>query len=408
MKRKIVVNDSERGLSFFSILEKMKPNASAFDIAVSYIQISGWVLIEEILSNVKPERIRLLITDQFGFTHPEALRRAYEYGIKVKIYKGERIYHPKVYLTYGEDEQPKGALVGSANISESGLMAGVEAGVFFSESPLLKTLRRWFNALFNDTERTISLDKHLLIKIGREWRAAATDRLKSLKAQRRKTLRGESGPRISPEDLLVMEDLFSTIRLPIGILSIDHARNNIRNLRRLLDVLDRYPQVSSKERSELRLLGFVNGSELTHLGRVAKIRRTEKSLAKTWCKWVLEQKTSELETINPRIASFKRAAQQFWKLDLGVRRFFLNNLESRENRNILQTIELLCNSGEVVRELTLNDFKILTSLLSKQDLLPDFLNKAIIDYQKNKGSRSWKGEDRKTILTAWRDLCLEE
>lgn len=408
LKRKIVVNDSESGLSFFSILEEMKLTASAFDIAVSYIQISGWVLVEKILSNVNPERIRLLITDQFGFTHPEALRKAYEYGIKVRIYTGDRIYHPKVYLAYGEDGKPNSALVGSANLSESGLMVGIEAGVFFSELPLLKKLRRWFNALFSDTGRTIGLDKNLLAKISQDWKATAANRLKSLQVKRRKHLRAEPGPEISPEDLLVMEDLFSTIKLPIGILSIDHARNNIRNLRRLLEVLSRYPQVSSKERSELRLLGFVDRSELNHLGGIARMCRTEKSLAKIWCRWVLGQKISELEKINSRIASFKRAARQFWRLKFAVRRFFLTNLESGENRNILQTIELLCNSGDIVRELTLNDFKLLTSLLSKRDLLPDFLRKAIIDYQNNKGSRSWKGEDRKTMLTAWRDVCEEK
>jgi hypothetical protein len=364
-------------------------------------------LIEKILSDVEPERIRLVITDQFDFTHPEALRKAYEYGIQVRIFTGDRVYHPKVYLAYGEGGKPTSALVGSANISESGLVMGIEAGVLFSELPLLKKLQGWFNALFSDSQHTLALDKHLLTKIGEEWEAAAAQRLKSRKVMRRKRLGTEPGPEISPEDLLVMEDLFSTIKVPIGILSIDHARNNIRNLRRLLDVLGRYPQVSSKERSELRLLGFVDGSELTHLGGIARVCRTEKSLAKIWCKWVAGQKTPELKKINPRILSFKRAARQFWKLNRGVRRFFLNNLESRESRNILQTIELLCNSGDVVRELTLNDFKMLTSLLSKRDLLPDYLRKAIIDYQKNKGSRSWKGEDRKTMLTAWRDVSEE-
>jgi hypothetical protein len=165
--------------------------------------------------------------------------------------------------------------------------------------------------------------------------------------------------------------------------------------------------VNSKERSELRLLGFVQGSELNHLGSVARLCHTEKSLAKVWCRWVLGQKTSELQRINPRIASFRLAARQFWKLDFSVRRFFLNNLESKENRSILQTIELLCNSGEVVRKLKLIDFKILTSLLAKREMLPAFLRKAIIDYQNNKGSRTWRGEDRKTMLTAWRDVCEE-
>jgi hypothetical protein len=312
-----------------------------------------------------------------------------------------------VYLAYGEDGKPNSALVGSANLSESGLVMGVEAGVFFSESLLLKRLRRWFNALFSDSQCTIALDKNLLTKIDQEWKAAATNRLKSFKAKKRKPLKGEPGPEIPPEDLLVMEDLFSTVKLPIGILSMDHARNNIRSLRRLLDVLGRYPQVNSKERSELRLLGFVQGSELNHLGSVARLCHTEKSLAKVWCRWVLGQKTSELQRINPRIASFRLAARQFWKLDFSVRRFFLNNLESKENRSILQTIELLCNSGEVVRKLKLIDFKILTSLLAKREMLPAFLRKAIIDYQNNKGSRTWRGEDRKTMLTAWRDVCEE-
>ena len=91
MIKQFVINDSGSGVSFLDALETIIENASALDIAVSYVQISGWVLFEKIIRNIEPSNIRLLITDQFGFTHPEAMRRAYKYGLQIRSPSGSHL-----------------------------------------------------------------------------------------------------------------------------------------------------------------------------------------------------------------------------------------------------------------------------------------------------------------------------
>ncbi len=406
MISQFIINDPDRGISFLSMLKELLLKASALDIAVSYVQISGWVLIEQLIDKMDPKKIRLLITDQFAITHPEALRKALERGIQVRSYVGNRIYHPKVYLVYDATGQPSSAIIGSANMSESGLKIGVEAGVVLSNARLLKKLKNWFEQLFEDDQYTPPLDNILLEKLTLIWNQTAVKRVEIQRIRRKNLPQPLSVPDPSPGDVDILEDLFSTIRLPIGILSIDHAGNNIRNLKRLLVVLKRYPKITNKGRSELYLLGFMEKErdELTTLGSSAKRYRTEKALAEGWCDWVFNQEESELKKLNPRIASFRQAASQFWKLSSEVRTFFFDNLQSRRHRKVLQTIELLCNGSDVVHELMLSDFESLAPVILKVRQLPTFLQRPILDYQENKVSRSWSGDDRKTILTAWRTV----
>jgi hypothetical protein len=146
----------------------------------------------------------------------------------------------------------------------------------------------------------------------------------------------------------------------------------------------------------------------TELGNAARNCRTERTLAEVWCNWALHKEDSELEQINPRIASFKRAARQFWKLSQQVREFFFSNLRSNEQRRLLQTIELLCNGSKVVRKLSLSDFVALSSVIIKAQQLPTFLQKPILEYQSNKGSRSWESDDRKTMLIAWQSVAKKQ
>ncbi len=408
MSNQFVVNDPGQGTNFFNTLRQLMRQASALDIAVSYVQVSGWELIEPLIAKIEPLGIRLLLTDQFAITHPEALRKALKRGIQIRNYGGSRIYHPKVYLVYDAGGRPKSAIVGSANISESGLSMGVEAGVVISDPYTLEELKNWFEQLFTDNKHTTAIDRESLNRFDRIWHLAAAKRVKIEQIARKRLPKPIEEIVPSPGEVQILEDLFSTIGLPIGILSIDHARNNVRNLTRLLEVLKRYPEVHSKERSELRLLGFVKENTLTELGNSARNCRTEKALAETWCNWVLHVWDSELEHINPRIVSFKRAARQFWKLRQQVREFFFGNLRSKEQRPVLQTIELLCNGSNVVRKLSLSDFVALSSVIMKAQQLPTFLQKPILEYQSNKGSRSWESDDRKTMLSAWQRMAKKQ
>lgn len=206
----------------------------------------------------------------------------------------------------------------------------------------------------------------------------------------------------TPEDVDVLEDLCGTIKPPITILSIDQAGNNIRNLNRLLSVLHDFPRISGKARSDLHLLGLVDAGEITEIGERARRCRTTTALARTWCHWLKTQTRRELADINPALANFKRCANIFWTLRAEVITFFFANLNNRRERATLNAIELLCNGDKAVRELTIEDFRSFAPFLLDPKALPAPLRRAIRSYHTNKGNRSWRGNERRILLEAYR------
>jgi len=76
-------------------------------------------------------------------------------------------------------------------------------------------------------------------------------------------------------------------------------------------------------------------------------------IARLWCRWLKRTPNAELGEINPRLLIAKRVFPQFWRLRPEVRNHFLDNVQNRDDRRTLQTIELLCNASEVVQELSL-------------------------------------------------------
>jgi HKD family nuclease len=330
MSSQLIINDAKRKTSFIRTLKTLLSNASALDMAVSYVQLSGWTLIEQLIANINPSNIRLLITDQFAITHSEALRKAQRLGIEVRYYIGKNVFHPKVYLVYDNARQPTGAIIGSANLSGSGLEFGIEAGIILYDSNTLLELKDWFKQLFGDEYSNV-VDKSFLENLEATRKQTTKSRIKVQQIRRENVSNFTSTPTPIPEDIELLEDLISTITLPIGLLNFDHAANNIRNLDRAISALKRYPSIGDKEFSELRLLGMIEiaGSRLTDLGNRARKCSTEKQLAETWCSWVRKQNNSKLQELNPRITSFKRAITNFWKLREEVRTFFFENLHKK-------------------------------------------------------------------------------
>ena len=98
--------------------------------AVSFVMDSGAALLEPDLraATLRGARIRLLTTDYLDVTEPDALRRllAIQPAIQVRVFEAAgRAFHPKAYLFERADGSGR-AFVGSANLSRSGLVDGVE------------------------------------------------------------------------------------------------------------------------------------------------------------------------------------------------------------------------------------------------------------------------------------------
>lgn len=209
--------------------------------------------------------------------------------------------------------------------------------------------------------------------------------------------------------------IFATIRPPLGLLNMDYAGNNNRNVGRVRTVLSEWPAVVAgrgfargKQRSELNLLGLAHGTSLTALGEAALRARSDEEVAVLWCRWLQNTSDAMLSRINPKLPVAKAVFAGFWRLREDVRDFFLRHAEvpTEAQRLVLKTIELLCNASDVVQDFTLEDIRTLVIVLARPDRLPEFIRDAIRDavrdYQENKGTRSWGSPDRRILPNAWR------
>jgi hypothetical protein len=131
--------------------------------------------------------------------------------------------------------------------------------------------------------------------------------------------------------------------------------------------------------------------------------RSEEEVAKLWCKWLQKTSREKLQEINGRLLVAKRVFSQFWRLNPEVREYFLQQAQNPKVRQLLQTIELLCNAEDIVQELSLDDIKTLAPLFKQSERLPPHIREPVVDYFENKGARGWDYADRRTVPIAWHE-----
>ncbi len=105
-------------------LKKVIRRFENIDLAVSYIQFSGWELLKPLIRG-KESKVRVLCTDQLGITDPKAVADMQRAGVAIRAYSGSNVFHPKVVIV--KKGGLTSVLVGSANLSRSALVSGVEA-----------------------------------------------------------------------------------------------------------------------------------------------------------------------------------------------------------------------------------------------------------------------------------------
>jgi HKD family nuclease len=399
---KVILNNSKGATNFQQALRELTEGAETLSVAVSYMQVGGWELFREHVQGLNLSKMRIICTDQFGITQPAAVKRALASKVQIRNFAGNLVYHPKVFLAHNRKGRPTRFLLGSANLSTSAFSTSVEAGVLSKEQNSLSVLNGWFDGLFN--RRSEPFTPELLREMEERWRTAAAARAKNRLRIRRNLIEpsGSEAIPVSPEDEDTVEDVLATIQLPIGLLNMDYAANNVRNIGKLREVLKNPEEASGKQQSELKLLGFMLNGKLTVLGRAAAQAKTNAEVARLWCRWLRLTSDTELREINVRLLDAKRVLPQFWRLKQDVREYFLANARSPEERTILQTIELLCNAREVVQELSLDDIRALSGLLQSGQI-PDYIREPVVEYFSNKGQRSWDTDDRRIIPLAWKE-----
>ncbi len=207
------------------ILQQCFRSAESVSIAVAFIRKSGLRILREDIDLLmgKGGDMRVLVGKDFGFTEPDALRTLESHGADVRVFVGDRIFHPKCYIFAG----PQGTTVisGSSNISSSGLTRGVEWNVKLEESDGdLSQFTRAFEALWASPE-TVQLSPALLDEMEALCRETVGAVSQRKMAQRMdlspKTLTFEftvnaSFLRYSPRPLTVPAKHNATIRATVG------------------------------------------------------------------------------------------------------------------------------------------------------------------------------------------------
>lgn len=374
--------------------------AHSLQIACSYLKPRGWLILRSLFGPDVLKRSRLIFTDQLGITDPHAIRLALDDGVTIHRFSGEVTFHPKCFLGFSEDGEPKKYVIGSANISVSALRTGVEAGVLGQEPERLRRLAQWVAHLFDNS--SVALTPEILALMEEAWKSAAAARAKArlkIVVVAGKPVLAEGAGGLAD----TYEDAFDSISEPIGMLNFDYAGNNIRTLDRARWVLDHWPEVGSKASSELKLIGMASGGALTDLGVAAAKTKSHVALAEVWCKWLVATPDIELWNVNPRLLSAKRALSRFARMNPEVIGFFLANATDKSEKKLLQTIELLCSASDMVEQLTLKEIRVLSNLLPTNENMDSSVASTIHGYFANKGARGWEFEDRRMLVTAFRN-----
>lgn len=371
-------------------LSNLFTKSQQISIAVSYIQVSGWKVLEEILGSFDSKNIRIVCTDQLGITDPRAVRMALDRGVDIRNFSGNKTFHPKLYLS---DAKETNYLLGSSNLSYPALCRSFEVNIAGKDDGTLLT---WFNDLF-DNKSTKFTDAVL-----RDMSRRFNKRIKSqvwIQNEAPKAVTKKDG---SSSELL--DPLLITIGKTVVPLNIDQAGNNVRTLSFALDILKR-DVWDSKQRSEMNLLGFATSGKLNKFGSTAKTATTIEQLAKIWVKWIQNTTDADLAKIgkDKRLLMAKGALRGFWSLQEEVKDYFLNNSHNPPDgqKKILKAIEIMSNSSDLAKNLSLSDFTALAKIIDDRDFLQPEINNRIDHYWKNKGRRTWEENDRKIILEAW-------
>ncbi|WP_082222438.1 helicase-related protein [Halorubrum halophilum] len=155
---------------------ELAEGADNIKIAVGYFYISGFDILRENLQDA--ESIQIIIGRQTDAETKEELIKGFEReieniektdeaeeGIKrlyelihedradVHVYTNSR-FHPKLYLfNYNNDSKfPGSAIIGSSNLSQSGLSGNIELNVEKRDTPTLNYLNEWFDEIWAESE----------------------------------------------------------------------------------------------------------------------------------------------------------------------------------------------------------------------------------------------------------------
>ena len=107
--------------------------AQTVSIAVAFVRNSGvGLLLPAFERNLNAGgSIRLLFGSEMGITEPNAVARLRNAGVELRYYNGALTFHPKGYIFSTGEKWT--AIVGSSNITGSGLSSGIEWNILIED-----------------------------------------------------------------------------------------------------------------------------------------------------------------------------------------------------------------------------------------------------------------------------------
>ncbi len=142
------------------------------DLVVSFVMSSGLDLVGEALREAlaRGAHVRVLTTDYLRITDGAALLRFLDWAedhpdrLSVRVFHDDSTsFHPKGYIFWSSGSGLTQAIVGSSNLSASGLRGGIEWNVVTEQA---KAMRDAFNAIWNDG-RSQALTREWALEYGR-------------------------------------------------------------------------------------------------------------------------------------------------------------------------------------------------------------------------------------------------
>jgi superfamily II DNA or RNA helicase/HKD family nuclease len=112
------------------LLEHLTPwfeDATAIYLLIAFVRASGVAALASLLARAvaRGAEIKVLTGDYLYLTEPEGLAQLLDLGVEVRLFRsGGESFHPKAFLF--QSDRALHLVVGSSNLSQSGLIAGIE------------------------------------------------------------------------------------------------------------------------------------------------------------------------------------------------------------------------------------------------------------------------------------------
>jgi HKD family nuclease len=139
-------------------IELLLADASEACFAVAFVRTSGVNLINAAVQHAvaRRTRVRVLFGRDWALTEAPAIRSLLAVGAQVKYYAGQETFHPKGYLF--QHGSVTTAIIGSSNLSASGLTSGCEWNVSFSSDQASCIAKEFDRLWHSDIVRHVTED----------------------------------------------------------------------------------------------------------------------------------------------------------------------------------------------------------------------------------------------------------